>query len=297
MLGLLTAAVLTGCGSGQSMGKAPLYTTVAASGNRGAVRVETVTYTTFDGTRVPALFAIPRAEAPRGCLIWEDGLGSRKESVEALWDGASRLGLAMLTIDLRDNGERATSPLQLPQTVRDPARVKAMVTGTVQDLKRATDFLYSQPICHHNIGYAGLSLGGMIGSVFTAQESRIRAVILMSVPGSWRALVQQTNQILPGITHHPAALRAAMSLLSPLNPDRWVGRITPRPLLLMIGRADPIVSPAAARLTERAAREPKTVVLYRGGHIPLAGTSTSSNAGQIGAFLLKNLIEPTFPGT
>lgn len=88
-----------------------------------------------------------------------------------------------------------------------------------------------------------------------------------------------------------------MSLLSPLNPDRWVGRITPRPLLLMIGRADPIVSPAAARLTERAAREPKTVVLYRGGHIPLAGTSTSSNAGQIGAFLLKNLIEPTFPGT
>jgi hypothetical protein len=64
----------------------------------------------------------------------------------------------------------------------------------------------------------------------------------------------------------------------------------------MIGRHDPIVSPAAARETENAARKPTTVITYNGGHIPLVGPATSSNASQIASFLLKKVIEPSYAG-
>jgi cephalosporin-C deacetylase-like acetyl esterase len=185
--------VIAGCGGEQKVGPGPLYVATTASVAGGPVQVQTIYYTTFDGARVPAPFAIPRAAAPRGCLIWENGLNSTKNSTAPLWDGASRLGLAMFSIDLRDHGERATSSTELAQAVRDPVRLKALVTGTVADLKRATDYLWAQPVCRHDISYAGLSLGGMIGSVFAAQDSRVRTVVLMSVPGSWRALIRATK--------------------------------------------------------------------------------------------------------
>jgi alpha-beta hydrolase superfamily lysophospholipase len=293
---LLAGTVISGCGGGQEVGRGPLHVENTGSVTHGAVLVRSVSYTTFDGSRVPALFAIPRAVAPRACLIWENGLHSTKYSTAGIWDGASRLGLAMFAIDLRDHGQRATSSTELSEALRDPARLKALVAGTVGDLKRATDYLWAQPECHHDISYAGLSLGGMIGSVFVAQDKRIRTAVLMSVPGSWAALARATNQILPGFENDPPKLKAALALLSPLDPNKWIGRISPRPLLLMIGVHDPIVSPAAARLTENAARQPKTVVLYNGGHIPFFGSATTSNAGQIAAFLLKKVVEPTYAG-
>lgn len=293
----LAALVVVGCGgSKQKAGPEIPGAKVAESKQVGTVTVQRIVYTSFDGSKVPALMSIPLGAPPRGCLIWENGLGSRKENVSPLWDGAGRLGLALFSIDLRDHGERATSPDELAQAVRSPAQLEALVRGTIGDLKSAVGYLEQRPECHHNVAYAGLSLGGMIGSVLTAQDTRIRAVVLMSTPPSWRSLIMATDQILPGIEHNPEALQAALRDLSPLDPDRWVGRISPRPLLLMIGRDDPLVPPAAARKIEASAREPKAVLNYTGSHIPLTGQAASTNAGRIAGFLLKHVVEPTYAG-
>lgn len=293
----LTALAIAGCGGSKHSGGSEIPgAKVVDSNQQGTVTVQRVVYTSFDGTKVPALMSIPLAAPPRGCLIWENGLGSRKENTAPLWDGAGRLGLAVFSIDLRDHGERASSPDELARAVRSPAQLAALVRGTVGDLKSAVNYLEQRPECHRNVAYAGLSLGGMIGSVLSAQDKQVRAVVLMSTPPSWRSLITATDQILPGIEHNPQALQAALRELSPLDPDRFVGQISPRPLLLMIGREDPLVPPAAARKIEAAAREPKAVLNYTGSHIPLTGQAASTNAGRIAQFLLTHIVEPTYSG-
>ena len=260
----------------------------------GSVKVERIVYTTFDGTRVPALLAIPRATPPRGCLVWENGLGSRKEDSSSVWPGAAGLGLATFSIDFRYHGERAENPDELERVLRRPARVADLVRGSVSDLARGLDYLDSRPECRHNLGYAGLSLGGMIGTVLSGRDRRVRASVIMSTPPSWRALLRRTDLILPGIEKKPGLLRAALQMLSPLDPERWIGKIAPRPVMVMIGRRDQLVPPAAAREVEAAARDPKLVINYNGGHIPLTGKASARNAGRIGSFLLRYLVRPTY---
>jgi hypothetical protein len=51
---------------------------------------------------------------------------------------------------------------------------------------------------------------------------------------------------------------------------------------------------ASARILQAAARTPKVVVNYDGGHDPLAGAAAPTHANAIGSFLLRYVIEPTF---
>jgi pimeloyl-ACP methyl ester carboxylesterase len=264
----------------------------------GLVQAQRVEYTTFDGTRVPALFAVPLGGRTQACLIWENGLGSTKEQSEAYWQGAARIGLATFSIDLRDHGQRGTLP-ELLRVIRSPAALAALVTGTVRDLERAVTYLDTQPECHHEVAYAGLSLGGIIGTLLTAMDPNVNAAVLMSVPATWNAIIFSTADVdelrsafLPGVSTHPAQLQAALRILSPLDPGRFVCRIAPRPLLILSGRQDPVVPPSTARVFQADACRPKTIINYTGGHLPLNGPSASSNAGAIAAFLFSHLVDP-----
>lgn len=305
-LAALVVCALAGCGAAHPKPKGPLDATTTASFGQGPLLVQHITYTTFDGSRVPALFSIPRGSPPRGCLIWENGFGGTKEQTEQFWGGAARLGLAIFAIDLRDHGQRATSPDERLRALRNPALTRALVAGTVKDLDKAVDYLWAQPVCRHNIGYAGLSLGGMIGAVVAAQEPRIRAVALMSVPPSYLALIDVAKHGCSGAVQCPALallrqlatdrarVRGAVRLLGPLDPAKWIGHISPRPLLLMFGIHDPLVPARWAKVTAADARQPKTIVHYDGGHIPFVGAAAATNDTDIALFFLNHLVRPTY---
>ena len=298
-----------GCGGGGHLRREPIRVVTAPKVRRapgldvrtsparvdGLVSVQRLVYTNRDGTTVPALFAVPRGWAARGCLIYENGLGSRKEDVAPLWPGAARVGLATFSIDLREHGERGT-PASLTRAVDDPVRLAALVRGTVTDLRRAVDLLERQPACRHRIGYAGVSLGGIIGAQLVAGDRRVDSAALMSTPPTWRQVIDDTNLVLPSVDHHPARRARALRIMSPLDPDRAVGRIAPRPLLLMSGRSDPLVPPPAAAQLAAAARPPKQIVRYAGGHAPLAGAAALPNATRLGTFFARSVVDPTYAG-
>ena len=114
----------------------------------------------------------------------------------------------------------------------------------------------------------------------------------MSVP-SIGGRGRRDDELLPGIRRHPAQLSLGAPLLSPLDPDRWIGKISPRPVLLMFGTHDPLVPSTSARIRCRGAA-PETVVHYNGGH-PFYGASAASDAHQLADFLLKYMVLPTYP--
>ena len=261
----------------------------------GDVDVRRLTYAAHDGTRVPALLAVPRHAPSRGCLIYQGGIGTEKEQASAVWPGAAALGLTTFTIDPRYTGARANKAEPLERVVRNPDRIVSLLHGSVIDLRRGLDYLGRRRECRHNFGYLGSSLGAALGAMLAGDDRRVRAAVLTSIGATWREILLSTNVLLPGIDDHPRRLNAAVRKLEPFDPGRWVGKIAPRPVMLVNGRNDPAVPPVAAMDLAAAANEPKTVIYHSGGHDPVAGPQGAEVADRIGNFLFDELADTTIP--
>jgi pimeloyl-ACP methyl ester carboxylesterase len=253
------------------------------------VSVRTITYrSSFDGSRVAALVAVPRAVPSRGCVIWQFGLGSKKEDSSVTWQGLASLGLTTVSIDLRYHGARA-SPTDSEQLHRNPTLLPKLIRGTVGDFHSLIDYLEKQAYCSRNIAFGGVSLGGAIGTIVAATDKRVKAAVLIVTPGSWRGVVPDA-----WTRSRPRLMAEFRSNLAPLDPDRFIGHISPRPVLILSGISDQTVPLSDARTLQAAARHPKLVIDYKGGHNPLEGPEASANASAVASFLLRNIVEPTY---
>jgi pimeloyl-ACP methyl ester carboxylesterase len=245
--------------------------------SEGLVDVRTFTYrSSFDDTDVTGLAAIPRAVRPRGCVIWQYGFRSTKEESHFAWQPLAALGLTTFSIDLRFHGARGSGEADYRAVLTDPAKFRAMIRGTVGDLRSAIDYLEKQPWCAKNVAYVGVSLGGAIGTIVAARDERVTSAVLAVTPGTWSTV----PTIPPGV--------------SAFDPDRYIGKIAPRPVLIMSGLKDRTVAIRNARKLQAAARGPKTVVEYKGGHDPAVGPDGVDNANAIFSFLLRTVVEPTY---
>jgi len=259
--------------------RVPLNPRVVKRGSQGAVHLQWIDYTSSDGSRVPALLATPIAGPARGCVMYQGGAGQTKEEFPQLRDGLAALGLATFTIDPRNTGSRG-SDAQLRAAFATPQGIASELSDTVVDLRRGLDYLESRSFCRHNVGYLGTSMGGALGALFAGQDPRIRAVVLTSIGATFKEAMlisevavksnPQVPVLVPGVSNDPARFAAAVRILSPYDPANWVPKISPRPLMLVNGRFDPVVTPADALEIADAAQQPKTILYFNGGHDPFA---------------------------
>jgi pimeloyl-ACP methyl ester carboxylesterase len=261
-----------------------------------AVNLETLSYVSSDGSRVPALLAKPVAGVSRGCLMYQGGIGQTKEQTPALAQGATTLGLSTFTIDPRDTGPRG-GPDKLREDIDSPTAMARVINDSVVDLRRGIDYLETRRECRHNIAFLGTSFGAVLGAIVAAQDPRIKAVILTSIGPTWRSALLANNQakrsdpsipfvLLPGIDKNAAKLNAAVRVLAPYDPAKWVVQISPRPVLIINGRSDPLVPPIDALDLADAAQQPKSVMYFDGGHDPFApGPDTNAVVTRVARFL------------
>jgi fermentation-respiration switch protein FrsA (DUF1100 family) len=266
---------------------------VAGSARRGAMNVTSLTYVTFDGTRVPALLATPRGRAVSGCLMYQPGIGTPKEGAAQVWPGAAKLGLAVFTIDPRLTGARASSTVSFSDVRSNLQLYVNLLRDNVIDLRRGLDYLERLPSCHHSVGYMGWSQGAEFGVFLAGEDARIRTAVLCSIEASFRAETFYSPFGLVGVMNNPANLKTALTELAPLNQTRWIARISPRPVMIVNGLTDRNIPPAASLEISAAARAPKVVLLHPGGHDPFGPPDGRAVAARIGAFLTKTLIHGT----
>jgi pimeloyl-ACP methyl ester carboxylesterase len=304
---LLSVSGLVACGGGgKPQAEPPKYRTglplhahVTDGGRDGPLRLDQITYVSADGQTVPALFAVPTGRKPRGCLMYQGGFGQTREEAPGVRKGAAALGLATFTIDPRDAGSRG-GVTQALAAIKKPESLLAMVLGTVADLRMGLDYLQSRPECRDNIAYLGTSFGAVVGALFAGQDPRLKAVVLTSLGSTFKQGILVTSAaaqrlpgvpvMVPGAAADPALLAHAADLLSPYDPVKWVGKIAPRPVMLINGRSDPIVTPIDALEVAAAARDPKTVIYFNGGHDPFAsGPDAQRVSSQVAKFLSRNL--------
>jgi hypothetical protein len=64
--------------------------------------------------------------------------------------------------------------------------------------------------------------------------------------------------------------------------------------LILSGLKDRTVLMSNARVLQAAARQPKTIVDFNGGHNFAVGGDASNNGQTIASFLLRHVVEPTY---
>jgi dienelactone hydrolase len=265
----------------QDDAKAPLAAVVQSVSPFGAGRLIRFSYAGADGERVPALLYLPPGAGrahPVPCLVALHGLGGAKETMAGFALAALGWGDATLAIDEYGQGERPR--VATPQGRLGLDALTVGIEHTAVDVRRGLDYLDTRPdIAHSRIGLVGVSLGAIIGTVTAGVEPRLRAVVLISGGGDWGLILHSLADENADIAGRPmATLRGTdwdgvRAALAPVDPLTFAPQIAPRPVLMLHGRRDWIIVPAAAQALYAAADGPpdahaQIVWFPQAGHIP-----------------------------
>ncbi len=237
----------------------PLKDSVQTVVDTTEFKLFSVSYTSIHDKRVTALLSLPKkATTPLPVVILMHGLGDHK-AVDYVEYGNSlflKNGFAVLRIDISDHGDRKNDVYDFDLTGDYKYWTRNVITQTVFDLRRAVDFIETRKeLDHKRIGYYGISLGGIIGTVFCGVENRVK-VPVVALAGGQLNLLYEENAL-------SSEAKDFVSIIEPLN---FVKQISPRPFLMLNAKNDEIVPPAMSKLLFYAAKDPKEIIWYDAKH-------------------------------
>jgi fermentation-respiration switch protein FrsA (DUF1100 family) len=147
---------------------------------------------------------------------------------------------------------------------RWPAMRRALL-DTVPATMLAVDYLFQrEDIDQNRIVLVGGSLGALIAPAAAAAEPRIDAVAVLFGAGNIQQLIMANLRVRAPL-QRPLAWIAHV-VLSPLEPLKYIGRVTPRPVLLINGTGDARMPAELGRELQDRAKEPKTTLWFDIGH-------------------------------
>jgi dienelactone hydrolase len=224
---------------------------ISSEENEGIVR-EHLSFESTPGVRVFADYytssGASAADEP-ALIVLHGGSAAGKDAgyVEYLVELFVRAGFRALAIDMQYFGERSTDLLTTfteedkhEHLYNRPSVYLSWIVQTTKDVSRSFDFLVREKrVVPERIGLFGISRGAQVAMIAGAVERRLAAVLLLH-GGHF-------DRFETG--HLPAAC-----------PANYIGRISPRPLLMLNGTRDTDYDMAASiEPLYELAREPKQI--------------------------------------
>lgn len=233
--------------------------TVKTEDDQG-LRKERVSFQSTPGVRVTAILyqtITPAGVKPPALILLHGGSAPGKDTTGVVrqTEFFGRAGWAVFSIDLQYFGERSTSLLTTfseqekhDRLYNQPSVYLSWVTQTVKDVSRGIDFLVEQRgIDPRRVGLYGASRGAILGAIAAGADKRLSPIV-MFYGGHFDAL--ETN-------HLAAAC-----------PANYIGRIAPRPLLMVNGTQDSdMIKDRAVDPLFKLAKQPKQIIWTDGGHV------------------------------
>lgn len=267
LLCITTAWLLSGCHTSRKFSgtayydydqTAPLNTKTRSTSTYGDTFYE-VEFTSTHHERVSGILSYPDLVGPPlPVVILVHGLGDKKE-VDYIAAGEKfyrEAGYAVLRIDLYNHGARKKTDFDFSFDGPTRYRSREIITQSVFDLRRAIDFIESrEELDHHRIGYYGISLGGIIGTILSGVDDRIKVPVI--------ALAGGRLNLMYGMK---ALSQENKNYLSIMDPIHYVEQIAPRPLLMLNAENDEIVPPATSKFLYNKAEQPKKIIWYPTKH-------------------------------
>jgi fermentation-respiration switch protein FrsA (DUF1100 family) len=177
-------------------------------------------------------------------------------------------GAVMASVGYPYEGPSDLGPVDVALHVR---AIRAALLETPGALRLALDHLMSRPtVDPDRVELVGVSLGGFFTPAAAAMDSRVRRLWLVHAAGKPRLVIDRALERSVSF----APLRRSLSTLANvalygpwLGPERWVGGVSPRPIVLISAEDDTEVPRAAIEALFAAAGEPKEHVWLPGPHV------------------------------
>ena len=149
------------------------------------------------------------------------------------------------------------------------------IVGWSRDLRAALDFLYDlKDVDKTSLCLLGFSGGAAVSIYVAAHDPRVSSVATCACPADFRSLFQRetpmgTVQHFREIgairnKHFPPSIEEWERGFETITPINWIGRISPRHLLLVHGEADELIPPEHAHRLYQKANEPKELRVIPG---------------------------------
>jgi len=223
-------------------------------------------YKGWRGEEVPALLAMPlERKSPVPCVVFLHGIGQKKEFLDDIAAPFVKAGFGFASFDQYTRGERR---LKNAGALAEANAFRLRPAYTVNDARRMIDYLETRPdIAANRIYLVGASYGAITGATAAAFDDRFRAAVLIYGGGNISSLLDAREIEKEAGAWLPLAKLGGWYFLSVVDPVRYVGQISPRPVYLQNGRNDGLISTPAAKALQEAAGEPKKIQWYDGDHV------------------------------
>jgi fermentation-respiration switch protein FrsA (DUF1100 family) len=135
----------------------------------------------------------------------------------------------------------------------------------MKDMQAWYDFARTRPdVDPARIGMLGNSLGGTMAIEFASDHPAIKAIVTNSAFSSLEDTIETSLKFYTGLPAFPFAPlitfwaeREAGFDVKDVDAKKWIGRLSPRPILLMQGGKDIAISTSSGERLYAAAGEPK----------------------------------------
>lgn len=148
--------------------------------------------------------------------------------------------------------------------------IRQAMLDTPPAIQLAMDWLLAQPwVDARRVEGVGASLGAPFMTVAAATDPRIGRLWLVQGGADSRALLaHNARKYLPGALNPVGATLADILVAGPyLSPERWIGRVAPRPVVLVNSTEDERIPRPQVEQLYAAAGEPRAMVWLPGRHV------------------------------
>lgn len=241
-----------------------------AVGDYPNLEAEEVTVTSRTGVKLAGRFFPGR---DRATVVLSHGYGGNQDELLPVASSLHDAGFSVFSYDLRGCG-------------RSGGEV-TFGAKEAEDLRSVLDYVSTRPdVEAEKIGALGFSMGAAATILTAAHDDRIKAVVDDS---GWSDVDHWLRPTVRAVFLHPTDRFSALSLkfvelradveFDRLRPADEIGRLAPRPILIIHGTADDVVPPGDSEENLAAAGEEKELWLVNGathGQTMLPAGATSS---------------------
>jgi dienelactone hydrolase len=150
-------------------------------------------------------------------------------------------------------------------------RIQRAILDTVPAILLATDYLLGQRyVDPHRFELVGVSLGAFLVGPAGALDRRIRRVWLVHGAGEPATVIEHALRDEIGFAPVRRALASALNELVAgryLAAERWVRRISPRPVVVINARGDESLPRASVAALHAALKQPYEIIWMDGPHV------------------------------
>jgi uncharacterized protein len=223
---------------------------------------EDVEFKTIDGLKISAWYIPSKTKSDKAVISVHGRVSNRTEGLRYL-PTIHALGVNVLMIDLRNSGKSDKS-------------FSSMSFHEKKDVLAGINFLKENKK-NTSIGILGFSMGAATSIIVMAENPEIKVGVFDSGFADFDRVTAEGAKRFYSLPKYP--LLPLVSLLyeirgdlktSEMSPEKYIGLISPRPVLILHGTADEIVFYSHGESLFAAAKEPKEFITVKDGkHIEL----------------------------